>query len=216
MKKSLFIVACMALCLATSCNKKQEKAEEARQEQKKDAVPMKKVVPMAKGEREQLNLKDIDGGQMDVAADSPDSAVVMIEPLLSFVDFEATYNGKTSRLSDYVGRGKYVLVDFWASWCGPCIGEIPHLIDVYNRYGGEDFTVLGVATWDELENTLAAIERLGIPYPQMLNAQTAGSDAYGIEGIPEIILFAPDGSIVARGLRGEQIAETVKKALGVQ
>ena len=131
-----------------------------------------------------------------------------------FVDFEAEYNGKTTKLSDYVGKGKYVLVDFWASWCGPCKREIPNLINVYNKYKGDKFEVLGVATWDKPDDTLKAIEQLGITYPQMLNAQKAGSDAYGIQGIPEIILFAPDGTIVARGLRGEAIEKLVKEKLG--
>ena len=131
-----------------------------------------------------------------------------------YKDFSATYNGKTTKLSDYVGKGKYVLVDFWASWCPPCRREIPNLINVYNKHKGDKFTVLGVATWDKPEDTQKAIKELDINYPQMLNAQKAGSDAYGITGIPEIILFAPDGKIVARGLRGEAIEAEVSRALG--
>lgn len=130
-----------------------------------------------------------------------------------FTDFQAEYEGKTYKLSDYVGRGKYVLVDFWASWCGPCKAEIPNLIKVYNQYKGDKFEVLGVATWDEPKATLKAIEQMQIPYPQILNAQRAGSDAYGITGIPQIILFAPDGTIIKRDLRGEQIEETIKELL---
>ena len=130
-----------------------------------------------------------------------------------FKDFSATYDGKTTKFSDYVGKGKYVLVDFWASWCPPCRREIPNLINVYNKYKGEHFTVLGVATWDEPDDTRTAITELGINYPQMLNAKKAGSDAYGIQGIPEIILFAPDGRIVARGLRGEEIEKAVSGAI---
>lgn len=131
-----------------------------------------------------------------------------------FVDFEAEYDGKVQKLSDYVGKGKYVLVDFWASWCGPCRGEIPNIKAVYEKYAGENFEVLGVATWDKPEDTMKAIEEEGVTYPQIINAEKAGSDAYGIQGIPEIILFGPDGTILKRGLRGEQIEQEVSKALG--
>ncbi|MBO4672815.1 MAG: TlpA family protein disulfide reductase [Bacteroidaceae bacterium] len=130
-----------------------------------------------------------------------------------FKDFEAEYEGKVTKLSDYVGKGKYVLVDFWASWCGPCRAEIPNLIKVYNQYKGEKFEVLGVATWDKPEDTKKAIEQMGIPYPQIMNAQYAGSNAYGISGIPQIILFGPDGKIVKRNLRGEGVEKAVVEAL---
>ena len=130
-----------------------------------------------------------------------------------FKDFGAEYEGKVTKLSDYVGKGKYVLVDFWASWCGPCKAEIPNLIKVYNTYKGDKFEVLGVATWDKPEDTKNAIEKMSIPYPQMLNAQKAGSDAYGINGIPQIILFGPDGKILKRNLRGEALEKAVAEAL---
>ncbi len=131
-----------------------------------------------------------------------------------FIDFEAEYDGNVQHFSDYVGKGKYIIADFWASWCGPCRREIPGLIEVYNKYKGDDFEVIGVATWDKPEDTQKAIEELGIPYPQIMNAQRAGSDAYHIEGIPEIILFAPDGTILKRGLRGNEIGKAVSEALG--
>ena len=131
-----------------------------------------------------------------------------------FTDFEAEYEGQVQKLSDYVGKGKYVLVDFWASWCGPCRREIPTIIELYDKYAGENFEVLGVATWDQPDDTKKAMEELGIKYPQIMNAQKAGSDAYNIEGIPEIILFAPDGTIVKRGLRGESMVKAVEEALG--
>jgi thiol-disulfide isomerase/thioredoxin len=122
-----------------------------------------------------------------------------------FIDFAVDYGGKTTRLSDYVGRGQYVLVDFWASWCGPCRAGIPRLIAAYNKYKDKGLTVLGIAVKDKPEATLKAIAELRIPYPQILNSQNIATDLYGIIGIPHIILFAPDGTILARGLRGEEI-----------
>lgn len=122
-----------------------------------------------------------------------------------FVDFAVEYDGKTTRLSDYVGRGQYVLADFWASWCGPCRMEIPEIIAAYNKYKDRGLQVIGIAVEDKPENTLKAIENDGVPYPQIINTQKIATDAYHIRGIPHIILFAPDGTILARGLRGEEI-----------
>lgn len=160
-----------------------------------------------KTETERSNAKSEREAKAKVAAEATAEGKM-------FTDFEAEYDGKVQKLSDYVGKGKYVLVDFWASWCGPCRGEIPNLKDVYNKYKGAKFDVVGVASWDEPDDTKQAIAEEGVAYPQIINAQNAGTDAYGIMGIPEIILFAPDGTIVARGLRGSEIELAVKKALG--
>lgn len=132
-----------------------------------------------------------------------------------FRDFAVEYNGKTQKLSDYVGKGQYVLVDFWASWCGPCRAEIPTLINVYNKYKNKNLNVVGVAIGDEPEDSEAAIKELGVNYPQMINTDDSCHFIYGIAGIPHIILFGPDGTILARDLRGEMIEMTVKQHLGL-
>lgn len=130
-----------------------------------------------------------------------------------FTDFEINYNDSIYRLSDYVGKGKYTLVDFWASWCGPCIRETAVIKELYNKYHDKGLDVLGVAVWDEPDNTLEAIKRHNLPWPQILNAQTIPTDLYGISGIPCIILFDPKGVIVNRDLQGDSLRDAVQQAM---
>ena len=135
---------------------------------------------------------------------------------MMFTDFtieNGNLDGSSVSLSDYVGNGKYVLVDFWASWCGPCIREIPVLKEVYEQYKGDNFELLGVAVWDKRDDTLQGIEKHELTWPKIIDAQSIPTDLYGIRGIPQIILFAPDGTIVARDLRGDAIKEKLAELL---
>ena len=130
-----------------------------------------------------------------------------------FVDFEGVDDAnKAVRLSDYVGKGHYVLVDFWASWCGPCRREIGHLKKVRDTYTDKGLIILGTVVWDEMEDHLKAMKELEITWPQIFN-KTDATELYGIAGIPQIILFDPAGKIVARDLRGEEINKLLDKAL---
>ena len=125
-----------------------------------------------------------------------------------FTDFEVkAEDGSIQKLSDYVGKGKIVVVDFWASWCGPCRAEIPKLQALKAKYG-DKIDVLGVAVWDNPDDTRKAIEELNITWPVIIGTQQLNepTDLYGIKGIPHIIIFGPDGTIYSRGLTGDALA----------
>ena len=129
-----------------------------------------------------------------------------------FTDFTIEHgnaDGSAVSLSDYVGKGKFVLVDFWASWCGPCKEEMPNLKDVYERYKGDRFELVGIAVSDKRADTEAAVAKMELPWPIIYDAQSIPSEIYGVNAIPHIILFDPDGKIVARDLRGGMIGEFV-------
>ena len=131
-----------------------------------------------------------------------------------FVDIEGSdEQGNTLKLSQFVGRGNYVLVDMWASWCGPCRREIPNLLQLYRKYHDKGLTIVGVFVWDKLENLKPAKEKEGILWPQLIDSKETATKLYGVNGIPQIILFAPDGTIVERDLRGSKMLERVDKVM---
>ena len=133
------------------------------------------------------------------------------------IDFPGkTIDGKDSKFSDYVGKGKYVLVDFWASWCGPCKAEIPNLMELHKKHKDGKLIVLGINVFDQEKKFKAALASEGIEYPQIFIPGTNKDDAaklYGVTGIPQIMLFAPDGTVVKRDLRGKEMIRFVEEQL---
>ncbi|MDO5447349.1 MAG: TlpA disulfide reductase family protein, partial [Prevotellaceae bacterium] len=121
-------------------------------------------------------------------------------------------DGNTHKLSEYIGKGKYVIMDCWASWCPPCRRLIPELKTLYAQYKSKGVEVIGVATRDEAEDTKKAVEELQIPWTVLtdFDMPTTIRDVYGFEGIPFVIMFDPDGIIIKRDLDEAQIQEMLK------
>lgn len=130
-----------------------------------------------------------------------------------YKDFSVTYNDTVQTLSSYITPGRYTLVDYWASWCGPCMRQLKVLKDLYARFHDRGLDVVGVAVWDKPEDTLAAIKAHDLPWPCIINAQTIPTDLYGIQGIPCIMLIGPDGVIISRDRQGNELVGIVEKAM---
>ena len=140
-----------------------------------------------------------------------------------FVDFTVNYVvGQTRsvppqpkyaevKLSDYVGKGKYILLDFWSPWCGPCRREMPNIKAVYDKYKGDKFDVVSIAVWERepVDVTIETAAKLGMDWNQINNGQREPAELYGVEGIPHLILFGPDGTILKRGFHGAEIDQIV-------
>ena len=121
---------------------------------------------------------------------------------------------KEVKFSDYVGKGTYVLVDFWSPWCGPCKREIPNIKKVYEQYKKKGLEVLSIAVWERKpqSHTIETAAELGMDWLHINNAQAVPTDIYGIGGIPHLMLIGPDGTILERGFHGlDGIEEAVAK-----
>ena len=115
------------------------------------------------------------------------------------------------KFSDYVGKGTYVLVDFWSPWCGPCRREIPNIQQVYAEYKDKGLEVLSLAVWERKpqSHTIEVAGELGMDWLHINNCGSVPTDIYGVEGIPHLMLIGPDGTILKRGfncLEGIQAA----------
>jgi peroxiredoxin len=125
-----------------------------------------------------------------------------------FIDFEAEVpDGTKHRLSEYAGRGQYVLIDFWASWCGPCIASFPFMRQLYATYKDRGIVFLGVSCDKDRTAWLNALDKHQLPWTALLSPARKGDalSLYGVSGIPAVILIAPDGKILSTNLEGKAL-----------
>jgi len=126
--------------------------------------------------------------------------------------------GNMVQLSDYLGKGSYVLVDFWATWCKPCVEELSNLKNIYVQYSDKGLVMLSVGVWDDENRIFDLANNLKLPWTQLYDynsypkpSSRCVPELYGIKSIPHIILFDPNGVIKYRNLRGSEIERRLKE-----
>jgi peroxiredoxin/predicted negative regulator of RcsB-dependent stress response len=133
------------------------------------------------------------------------------KPALSFTSEDI--NGKAVRLDAY--RGKYVLIDFWATWCAPCIAELPRLQAAYRTYHDAGFEIIGISL-DESKTAVVDFARArNLPWPQLHNASGSADlvEGFGVSSIPATYLIDPEGNIIRLDVRGKALDETLKRLI---
>lgn len=134
-----------------------------------------------------------------------------------FIDVEGvTLNGKKVKLSDYVAKDKVVFLDFWASWCGPCLEELPNVVKTYAQYKSKGFEIVGISLDADKNAWKGATDKFGITWPQFSNLkgwEDPAARAYNIRSIPTTLLIDKDGTVIAENLRGSKLAEKLDEVL---
>ncbi len=145
-------------------------------------------------------------------------ALKLRQPGTMFKDIEeADTLGVNHKLSEYVGKGNYVLVDFWASWCGPCMQEMPNVKANYDKYRSKGFNVVGLSFDRNADAWKRAIRDKGLDWVHLSDLkfwQTIAAQTYGIRSIPASILCDPKGKIVDVDLRGNALGKKLKEIYG--
>ncbi|MBO5585247.1 MAG: TlpA family protein disulfide reductase [Bacteroidaceae bacterium] len=132
-----------------------------------------------------------------------------------FTDLEMLdTDGNSHKLSEYVGNGHWLFVDMWASWCGPCRAEMPHVVAAYEKYHKKGLEMVSISLDNQKENWVKAITALNMPWTHLSDLkgwQSIVCDVYKVWAIPDNLLINPQGEIVARNLRGEALHEKLKE-----
>jgi len=126
-------------------------------------------------------------------------------------------DGKEVSLSDYVGKGKIVLVDFWASWCGPCRRAMPEIVEIYQKFKNKGFEIVGISLDAKKDDWKQAVKDLNITWPQISNLKGWEEDcavAYGVDAIPHVLLIDKDGKIIERNISEEALGFKLQELLG--
>jgi len=169
-------------------------------------------VEVARGVYQALLKKFPDDAQLKEQIKSDMQKIELIGKAAPSIKAKDT-EGKEIALADY--KGKLTLVDFWATWCGPCVAELPNVKEVYDKYHGKGFDILGISLDEDAQTVKKFVESKDIKWRQIVNGRDEQdiTRPYGVMAIPSTFLVGPDGKIVQVDLRGEGLGKAVEALL---
>jgi thiol-disulfide isomerase/thioredoxin len=183
------------------------------------AAQAKKAQTLADSQyREQLKTAPAARPQVDTSREPEPNAPEGLEAGQKFPGFNVT-DSSGGNLSPENFKGKVVLIDFWATWCGPCRGELPNVIALYQTYHPQGFEIIGVSLDDDKNTMLSFTQKMGMGWQQYFDGKGWNNDLakkYGIHSIPMTFLLDRNGVIIGTGLRGENLSAALEKAFAGQ